>query len=188
MVQTGVIWEGPRQDVSILALEAWHVISPRTRNCLGHLDMPGDPTSSVAGVPIERMHLSDLSRCEGSSVFRVPNLGHVSYCEIAAAMDRYGWRFRKRWSGKAEPSALELLGPSLPRLLQKIIRAARTRSDRFAVGEAMLRLHEVEGLSGPEIGTRFGMSGAAVHATIQKTRRTLELRARFPLPLPPAAS
>ena len=167
-MQTGVIWEGPRQDVSILALEAWHVISPRTRNCLGHLDMPGDSTSTVAGVTIERMHLSD--------------------CEIAAAMDRYGWRFRQRWSGRAEPSALELLGASLSRHLQKITRAARTRSERFVVGETMLRLHEVEGLSGSEIGKRFGMSGAAVHATIQKTRRTLELRARFPLPPPPATS
>lgn len=188
MVQSGINWESPRQDVSILALEAWHVISPRTRNCLGHLYEPEDPASTIAGVAIENMHLSDLSLCEGLDIFRMPNLGRISYCEIAAVMDRYGWRFHQRWNGKAEPSPLEILGPSLSRLLQNVARTAKMRAERFAVGEEMLRLLEEEGLSGREIGKRFSISGASAHAAIHKVRRTLELRERFPLMLPPAAS
>ncbi|HEX7783929.1 MAG TPA: hypothetical protein VF509_14070 [Sphingobium sp.] len=178
----------PTANVSILALEAWHVISSRTRNCLGQLDRETDPTSTVAGVPIEKMQLSDLSRCERRSLFRLPNLGFACYCEVAAVMDRYGWRFHDRWTGKPEPPALDLLGSLLPRYLERINQAATKRSERFAIGETMLRLNDEEGLSGAEIGKRFGVTGAAVHATIQKTRRILDLRACLPLPSSPAAS
>jgi hypothetical protein len=178
----------PTANASILALEAWHVISSRTRNCLGQLDRQTDPTSTVAGVPIEKMQLSDLSRCERRSLFRLPNLGFACYCEVAAVMDRYGWRFHDRWTGKPEPPALDLLGSLLPRYLERINQAATKRSERFAIGETMLRLNDEEGLSGAEIGKRFGVTGAAVHATIQKTRRILDLRACLPLPSSPAAS
>jgi hypothetical protein len=177
----------PTQDASILALEAWHIISSRTRNCLGQLDRPTDPTSTMAGVPIETMQLSDLSRCEQRALFRLPNLGFASYCEVATVMDRYGWRFHDRWTGKPEPPALDLLGSLLPRYLERINQAAAKRSERFAIGETMLRLNNEEGLSGAEIGKRFGVTGAAVHAAIQKTRRILDLRARLPLPPSPAA-
>ncbi len=177
----------PTEDASILALEAWHVISSRTRNCLGQLDDASDTTSTVAGVRIEEMRLSDLSRCEWVSIFRLPNLGRVCYCEIAAVMDRYGWRFHDRWTGKPEPPALDLLGPALPHYLQMIAEAAAKRSERFAIGETMLRLYDEEGRSGAEIGKRFGVTGAAVHATIQKTRRILDLRMRLPLSPDPAA-
>ncbi|MDF0544955.1 hypothetical protein PX699_21635 [Sphingobium sp. H39-3-25] len=177
----------PTQDVSILALEAWHVISSRTRNCLGKLDRPTDPASTVGGVPIEKMHLSDLSRCERASIFRLHNLGRISYCEIAAAMDRYGWHFHNRWTCEREPPALDLLGSSLSRDLRMMTQAAARRSERFALGETMLRLHDEEGLSGPEIGKQFGVTGAAVSMTIQKTRRILDLRMRLPLPPVPAA-
>lgn len=171
-----------KTDVLIVALEAWDIISSRTRNCLGQLNRKGDPTSTVAGVRIEDMRLSDLSRCERSSIFRLPNLGRVCYCEIAAAMDSYGWRFHERWFGKPEPAALELLGSSLKRDLEKSVHAAKIRSDKFALGQEMLSLHESEGLTCAEIGKRYTVTGAAIHATIQKTRRKLERRALFPLP------
>ncbi len=176
-----------RTDVSILALEVWHVISSRTRNCLGRLDKATDPTSTVAGVRIEEMRLSDLSRCESVSVIRLPNLGRVCYCEIAAVMDRYGWRFHRRWNSKPELPALQLLGASLPRYLQMATQAAEIRRQNFARGERMMQLRDREGLSGAEIGKQFGITGAAASLTIQKTRRILELRARLPLPPAPAA-
>jgi hypothetical protein len=175
-------------DASILALEAWGVISTRTRNCLGYLDKATDPASTVAGVRIEEMRLSDLSRCERLSIFRLPNLGRVCYCEIAAIMDRYGWRFHDRWSGIPEPPALELLGASLSRHLRMITQAAGKRAERFSFGESMLRLYEEEGLSGVEIGKRFGITGAAAYVTIQKARRVADLRMRMPLPPVPATS
>lgn len=182
MLQITLETNGLRTDVLIVALEAWHIISTRTRNCLGQLDRKEDPTSTVAGVRIEEMRLSDLSRCERISIFRLPNLGRVSYCEIAAAMDRYGWRFHDRWFSKREPAAIELLGSSLPRDLQRSAQSAQIRSERFALGQEMLRLHEGEKLTSTEIGRRYNLTGAAVHAMIQKTRRTLELRRLFPLP------
>ncbi|SES07149.1 hypothetical protein SAMN05518866_13635 [Sphingobium sp. YR768] len=175
-------------DASILALEAWLVISSRARNCLAHLNRPTDPASTVASVSIDEMRLSDLSRCTRASVLRAPNLGRVSYCEIAAVMDRYGWRFHDQWTGKPEPPALELLGSSLPRYLQMVTRAAEVRAERFAVGQKMRGLHEQEGLSGAEIGRLFGVSGAAAHASIQKNRRVAELRRLYPQPPPPAIS
>lgn len=178
----------PPVDAFVLALEAWHVISSRARNCLGYLDKATDPASTVAGVSIDEMRLSDLSRCAQASVFRLPNLGRVCYCEIAAAMDRYGWRFHDQWTGKPERSALEALGSSLPRYLQRVTQAAEVRAERFALGEKMLRLHEKEGLSGAEIGKLFGVSGAAAHASIQKIRRIVEQRRRYPLPPAPATS
>ncbi|MBV2150697.1 hypothetical protein N5J77_06090 [Sphingobium yanoikuyae] len=188
MSQTKPRLIAPTTDASMLALEAWHVISSRTRNCLGQLDKPTDLASTVAGVPIEKMQLSDLSRCERAGILRLPNLGRVCYCEIASVMDRYGWRFHDQWTGKPEPPALDLLGPALPRHLHMIAQAAAKRSERFAIGETMLRLNDEEGLSGAEIGKHFGVTGAAVHANIQKTRRILDLRARLPLPPSPAVS
>ncbi|MEE4455153.1 hypothetical protein V2S85_26265 [Novosphingobium resinovorum] len=140
----------------------------------------------MAGVSIDQMRLSDLSRCARLSVFRLPNLGRVCYCEIAAVMDRYGWRFHDEWTGKPERPALEALGSSLPRYLQMVTQAAEVRAERFALGEKMLRFHDHEGLSGAEIGKIFGVTGAAVHASIQKIRRIVELRTRYPLPPPPA--
>ncbi len=178
----------PTANASILALEAWHDISYRTRNCLGQLNSATDPASTVAGIPIEKMQLSDLSRCERRALFRLPDLGFACYCEVAAVMDRYGWRFHDRWTGKPEPPALDLLGSLLPRYLDRINQAAAKRSERFAIGETMLRLNDEEGLSGAEIGKRYGVTSAAVHATIRKTRRILDLRARLPLPPTPAAS
>lgn len=173
-------------DAFVLALEAWHVISSRARNCLGHLDRATDASSTVAGVLIEQMQLSDLSRCAQANILRLPNLGRVSYCEIAAAMDRYGWRFHDQWTGKPERPALEALGSSLPRYLQRVTRAAEVRAETFALGEKMLRFHEQDGLSGAEIGKLFGVTGAAAHASIQKVRHIVELRRRHPLPPPPA--
>lgn len=177
-----------RVDVAVLALEAWHVISTRTRNCLGHLNRDDDPESTVSRTSIEQMHLSDLSRCSRSSIIRLPNLGHVCYCEIAAAMDRYGWRFHDEWTGGPEPLALELLGPSLARYVKMVSQAAEARAERFALGEKMLELHDRDGWSGAEIGKLFGVSGSAALATIQKVRRTTNLRIRYPLPAPPATN
>ncbi|MAM11835.1 hypothetical protein [Sphingobium cupriresistens] len=182
MSQTRLRLVEPARDVSILALEAWHVISSRTRNCLGQLNRPTEPASTVAGVRIENMQLSDLSHCERVDLFRLPNLGRVCYCEIAAVMDCYGWRFHDRWTGEPQPPALELLGSSLPRYLRMIRQSAATRAERFKLGETMLKLCHEDGMSGAEIGKRFGVTAAAVNAAIQKTRRVRDLRARLPLP------
>lgn len=185
MFQIKLETKRPKVDVLIVSLEAWHIISTRTRNCLGRLDRADDPASTVTGTPVEKMRLSHLSRCEQADIFRLPNLGRVCYCEIAAVMDRYGWRFHDRWTGKPQPPAPGLLGPSLARYLERISRAAAARGERFALGEAMLRLYDEEGLSGPEIGKRFGITGAAAHAAIQKTRRTMDIRSRLPLAAAP---
>lgn len=185
MVQINLETNDSKIDALIVSLEAWHIISTRTRNCLGRLDRAGDAASTVTGTPIEKMRLSHLSRCEQADIFRLPNLGWVCYCEIAAVMDRYGWRFHDRWTGKPQPPALELLGPSLARYLERMSRAAAARGERFALGEAMLRLYDEEGLSGPEIGKRLGITGAAAHAAIQKARRTMDIRSRLPLAAAP---
>lgn len=85
MFQIKLETKRPKVDVLIASLEAWHIISTRTRNCLGRLDRADDPASTVTGTPIEKMRLSHLSRCEQADIFRLPNLGRVCYCEIAAS-------------------------------------------------------------------------------------------------------
>lgn len=171
-------------DVSILSLEAWHVISSRTRNCLGYLNDPKDAGSTVAKIPIEQMRLSDLSHVSRLDMVRLPNLGQACYCEIAVVMDRYGWRFHDRWTGQSEPPALDLLGTPLPRVLRKTAQAMEVRKARFALGQEMLKLHD-GGLSLTEIGNRFGVTGSAVRVTIQKTRQVLEARTQLPICAPP---
>ncbi len=138
----------------------------------------------MAKVPIEQMHLSDLSRVSRLDILRLPNLGQACYCEIAAIMDRYGWRFHDRWTGQPEPPALDLLGSSLSRILRKTAQATAVRKARFALGLEMLGLYD-GGFSQTEIGNRFGVTDSAAHVTIQKTRRVLEARARLPLNPPP---
>lgn len=174
-----------RPDPLILALEAWLLVSVRTRNCLGHLYHPNDPASTLPGIPIEEMRLSHLSRFPGYYLFRIPNMGQLSYCEIATMMDRYGWNFDGYSIDGSGAPPLAGFGQSLPRYMAKVVKSAEKRRAQFERGLLMKQLYEQDHLSVAAIGERFGVGGAAVSAAIIKTRELLASRERLPLPSPP---
>lgn len=171
-------------DVSILALEAWGLISTRARNCLGHRYTEDDPASTIAGVSIDDMRLSHLACLRPADILRVPNLGLSSYFEIALAMNRYGWRFHSSWNGGL-PLAYFTASASARHVAQ-VERAAKKHEAILARGEIMRRLRDEDRLTLQEIGDRFDMSKAAADVAIRQVRRIHDLRARHPLPKPPA--
>lgn len=165
-------------DVHIIALEAWNLISARTRNCLGHRYVDEDPATTVASVPIEEMRLSHLSGLRAGDLLRIPNLGYSSYCEIALAMEHYGWRFRDAWGQKESP--LAYFHPST--LARFTALAAAKRQVALERGETMRRLRDEDGMTLRKIGVRFNVSGTAVNVAIQHAGRIRDLRAHYPLP------
>jgi len=171
----------PTADPSILALEAWHLLSARTRHCLERRSDDSNPASTVANVPIEAMHLSDLAKLDLKDLARVPNLGRICLCEIAVVMERYGWRFHNPWVF-ARDSFDHPVFAGLPTLLAKVDRAAEKRKAAFERGLGMLDVARQDGLAAREIGERFGVSAAAAQVAMQSARQILDQRARHPLP------
>ena len=171
----------PTADPSILALEAWHLLSARTRHCLERRSDESNPASTVADVPIETMHLSDLAKLDLKDLARVPNLGRICLCEIAVVMERYGWRFHNSWVFARDIFDHPVFA-GLPTLLAKVDRAAGRRRAAFERGRGMLDVARQDGLTAREVGERFGVSAATAQVAMQSARQITDQRARYPLP------
>jgi len=171
----------PIADPSILALDAWHLLSPRTRHCLERRSDDSNPASTVANVPIEAMHLSDLAKLDLKDLARVPNLGRICLCEIAVVMERYGWRFHNSWVFARDIFDHPVFA-GLPTLLAKVDRAAGRRRAAFERGRGMLDVARQDGLTAREVGERFGVSAATAQVAMQSARQITDQRARYPLP------
>lgn len=171
----------PIADPSILALDAWHLLSARTRHCLERRADEANPASTVANVSIEAMHLSDLAKLELKDLARVPNLGRICLCEIAVVMERYGWRFHNPWM-LARDSFDHPVFAGLPSLRRKVEQAASRRHAAFERGLGMLDVARQDKLTAREVGERFDVSAAAAQVAMQSARQILDQRARYPLP------
>lgn len=171
----------PSTDPLILALEAWHLLSARSRHCLEHRRDDNDSASTVAQVPIEVMRLSDLAKLELRDVIRIPNLGRVCLCEIALLMERYGWSFQTS-SASWQTMFDHPVFTGLPTLRMKVALAAEKRRANFERGRAMLEAKEQDGATAGAIGKQFGVSAAVAQVSVQNARWILEQRARYPLP------
>jgi hypothetical protein len=171
----------PTADPAILALEAWHLLSPRTRHCLERRSDETNPASTIAGVPIEAMHLSNLAQLELKDIARLPNLGRICLCEIALAMQRYGWNFNTSWA-MARDIFDHPVFTGLATLLAKVERAAEKRRSTFDQSMAMLEMGRREHLTAKQVGERFGVSAAMAQVAMGHARQMLDQRARFPLP------
>ncbi|WP_454887638.1 hypothetical protein [Sphingomonas oryzagri] len=171
----------PSADPLILALEAWHLLSPRTRHCLEHKRDENDSASTVARVPIEAMRLSDLAKLEVRDLAGIPNLGRVCLCEIALLMERYGWSFQMS-SASWQTMFDHPIFTGLPTLKMKVALAAERRQANFERSRAMLEAKERDGATAETIGKRFGASAAAAQISMQNARSILEQRTRYPLP------
>jgi hypothetical protein len=169
----------PLDDPSILALEAWDLISRRLFNCLGAQRIPGDRTSTVAHVPIDQMRLSDVARCNPADILRAPNLGRGCFREMWLVLEHYGFsmdgssasadRWQAMWPGGKDMWTAKW---------------GAERDQRRATSERdqeMLDAHERDGVPLSAIAQRYGVSGAVASLRIRSARRRLAAKARHPL-------
>lgn len=161
-----------RDNPAIEALAAWHLILPRTRNCLIN-----DAAFDLGG---ETLRLSDVAARSLESLVLIGGFGRICYYDLARVMKRYGWDFSARLPGQSAVPAHFFRNPEGG--LAAVDRELDTYRRSHAFDVHLLETKQREKLTYDQVAARCGVSTQAAKERIRRARYLEDKRAEFPLP------
>lgn len=161
-----------RDNPAIEALAAWHLILPRTRNCLIN-----DAAFDLDG---ETLRLSDVAARSLESLVLIGGFGRICYYDLARIMKRYGWDFSARLPGQSAVPAHFFRDPEGGLAAVDRELDAYRRSHAFDVH--LRETKQRENLTYEQVAQRCGVSAQAAKERIRRARYLEDKRTEFPLP------
>ncbi len=161
-----------REDPAIDALAAWHLILPRTRNCLMN-DAAFDLGSKM-------LRLSDVATRSLESLVLIGGFGRICYYDLVRLMKRYEWDFSARLPGQPAIPAHFFRDP------EGGLAAVDRELDQYRSSHAfdchLLETKQSENLTYEQLAKRCGLSANAAKERIRRVRYLEARRAELPLP------
>lgn len=155
----------------IEALAAWHLILPRTRNCLIN--------DGALGLGVDELRLSDVAAYSLESIVLIGGFGRICYYDLARIMKRYGWDFSARLPRQSAVPAHYFRDPESGLAAVDRELDAYRRSHAFDVH--LLETKRCENLTYDQVAERCGVSTHAAKNRIRRAGWLENRRAEFPL-------